>query len=277
MKKFAFIIKTNSFNEFKAFVFKTWMDNLTEEYDAFIMFDRTYCKNASAMISNLVQSKIIDREHIIEYDEKSFCDKGFPVITKEDLIKTKEGKTISTWYGGNTMLIYNMVYQEPFFFELYPSYERYFVIEDDILFNGDYSILLNAVANSNEDFIPVNLWVGAKDSQLFRYVRLQTEWINREELCKSFLQCCVYSRKALYEIHDFYANGNCIYHEYGFPTVIRNRGLKYVTFWNMGMGCVYIHFEEMEKILKDRGQLYAQGKLVHPIKNFEQYEKVFKS
>lgn len=163
MKKFAFIIKTNEFNDFKKYVFKTWIDNLPEDYDAFIMFDKTYNEHSEEHIGNLISCRLVLKENVIVYDEKTFLENGFPIISRDDLLKTNKGKDIANWYGGNTMLIYNMAYQEPYFFKLHPDYERYFVIEDDILFNGDYSLLFETVEKTNVDFLPINIYCDAKE------------------------------------------------------------------------------------------------------------------
>ena len=85
------------------------------------------------------------------------------------------------------MLIYNMVYQEPYFYQKFDNYERYMFIEDDILFNGNYKTLFDSIKNINADFMPIDCGNWLDEWNLYRFYRLTTQWFEKKDFYKSFL------------------------------------------------------------------------------------------
>lgn len=91
-------------------------------------------------------------------------------------------------YKGNTMLIYNMAYQELFFYLKNKNYAKYFFIENDCVFNGDIRVLLNSLDDIKEyDFVPVTYSNVVDVQNLLRFNRQTTFFISDKEYYKSLL------------------------------------------------------------------------------------------
>lgn len=183
-------------------------------------------------------------------------------------------------YKGNTMLIYNMAYQELFFYLKNKNYAKYFFIENDCVFNGDIRVLLNSLDDIKEyDFVPVTYSNVVDVQNLLRFNQQTTFFISDKEYYKSLLQCVLLSPAALQKLVDVYLGKNMLMNEIGFPTYLRKFNIKRdeISFASLGLidwnffNCYVAKLND--SILEHR--VPKKNTFIHPVKNYDIYSLFF--
>lgn len=120
--------KQNFSDKLKKIIFDPLFNAIKDKYDLFICYN-TDCNNISLNIDNVNVFYV----HI------------------DDLIR--KYKKISYGFGPMLNSFFNNFYMLYEFYEKNPNYEYYWVIEDDVLFNGDWNKMFDTYVNNNDDLI----------------------------------------------------------------------------------------------------------------------------
>lgn len=186
----AFVVKTIKYGQLDKFILNKLDKELHgTDWNLFILFNLT--ESNSEDLAGIVSDF---GNKVIPYTEDDFRRYNFTLISEDDVKNTAAYRD----YKGNTMLIYNMAYQELFFYLKNKNYAKYFFIENDCIFNGDTRVLLNRLdAAEAYDFVPVTYSHSIDVLNLLRFNRQTTFFISDTEYYKSLLQCALFSPIAL--------------------------------------------------------------------------------
>lgn len=148
------------------------------------------------------------------------------------------------WFNTNLIMM--------LFYLRNPQYDYYWFIEYDVVFTGEWGLLLQSFKESKSDLI---------SSHVERYVKSNADWhwwntiefrdkeiplVNR---VKSFNPIYRLSERSLVFLHKYLSNGNAGYYEVMMPTALYNNGYTIEDFG--GTGC----FVKPE----NRNRFYIQG------------------
>lgn len=113
------------------------------------------------------------------------------------------------------------------FFRENKLYDRYWLVEDDVDYNGDISVLINELATFSEDLICTHVQKGWHDWTYNHTLRCGSSPRPRaEETLLCFLPLFTISRAGLAAVDQAYRDGWSGHHEQVWPTVMKTAGLS---------------------------------------------------
>ncbi len=158
------------------------------------------------------------------------------------------------------------------FYLSHPDYEYYWVVEDDVYFNGNWEILFNSYLNAPADLLSTHIKKYAENPTWHWWDSFQTdtENLSRENFRSSFNPIYRLTNRALSCIDQALKNGWKGHHEVVFPTLLHYRGF---TLLDMGGTGTYVPegFENRFYREKDMSHLPMEpgdepNYLYHPVK-----------
>lgn len=145
----------------------------------------------------------------------------------------------SLGYREVTNLYGNDHYVIEFFYREHPEYEYYWVVEYDVLFSGDWKILMNSFTDSRTDFISAHIEKRNPYNEEWCWWNSMKYSPRYESACKvrvkSFNPICRFSNQALCFLNEFLGDKqNTGFYEVLVSTVLYNAGYRLEDFGGTG-------------------------------------------
>lgn len=135
-------------------------------------------------------------------------------------------------------IYYNVNFILQRFFKDYPEYERYWSIEYDVVFTGNWQTLMGYFENKDADLISCHIEKYTKGKNEHWDWWKPLVWIDEdiplEKCVKAFNPIYSLSNKALFFLDDFLRKGNCGHFETVMSTALYNHGFKLVDMGGTG-------------------------------------------
>lgn len=169
---------------------------------------------------------------VFEFTKEDFQELPYTVFSDE------------IWFNANLIMMY--------FYLRNPQFDYYWFIEYDVVFTGEWNLMLQAFRESKSDLL---------SSHVERYNKSNADWqwwnviefINKEiplaKRVKSFNPIYRLSERSLSFLHDYLSKGNAGYYEVMMPTALYNNGYTIEDFGGTGI------FVKPE----NRNRFYVQG------------------
>ncbi len=140
-------------------------------------------------------------------------------------VKSGGGKEWNFWDGGHTDLVWLH------FARAHPEFERVWIIEYDVRFNGHWSRLFNAFEHNDADFLTTSLLTAATNPRWIYWPNAltppdHTPLPAEADRIRGFLPILRVSRAALNEVDAAYRAGWGGHCEATWPTLIHRAGLR---------------------------------------------------
>lgn len=173
------------------------------------------------------------------------------------------------------------------FYHENPDYEYYWVIEDDVRFNGDWSVFLNSFKDINSDFLSTTIrnWEDETNWCWWSSLSHSEKSIPLNKRIASFNPIYRISNKAVQFIYDSLLDGWKGHHEVLLPTLLQNNGFSINDIGGNGkfvlpgfMNLFYLPDSPLKQRKYDEVTMRYRpafkkigstpGKLYHPVKDF---------
>ena len=122
------------------------------------------------------------------------------------------------------------------FFKEHQEYDYYWMLEDDVRFNGDWKAFFDNFSDNHVDFLSSIIESKKENPNWFwwSYLKTGNESISEEQLLKSFNPIYRLSHQALLCIDEYLRNGWMGHHEILIPTLLNYRGFLIEDFGGNG-------------------------------------------
>ena len=122
------------------------------------------------------------------------------------------------------------------FFKEHQEYDYYWMLEDDVRFNGDWKVFFNNFSTNHADFLASIIETKKENPNWFwwSYLKTENENVSEEQLLKSFNPIYRLSHQALLCIDEYLRNGWMGHHEILIPTLLAAKGFLIEDFGGNG-------------------------------------------
>ncbi len=197
-------------------------------------------KQAFLLLSNNPSDKIVSLYKDIQEATKGMGNAYFLFHSNIGIIPDKISKLNYFSFSNKDLFDLKYIPLEPkfmpisshfplFYFYLnHRNYSQYWLIEDDVRFNGDWFDFFSSFVNDQSDFISSHIKPFSENKQWDWWNSLRHSKINipHESRIRSFNPVCRCSNKALHLLHNELRNGWIGHHEVLLPTLLKQKGLK---------------------------------------------------
>jgi hypothetical protein len=115
------------------------------------------------------------------------------------------------------------------FFRKNPQFAYYWLIEDDVAFSGDWSVLFDAFSKNRADFISTTIRKYEEEPYWSWWWSLRSpEKLTRYDCVRSFNPICRLSNAALHCLDNALQNEWAGHHEVTIPTIMQYNGMKII-------------------------------------------------
>lgn len=158
----------------------------------------------------------------------------------------------------------------------YPDYDYYWLIEDDVSFNGSWDYFFNSFREQKSDFISTHVNLYHESPEWYWWNSIVTDYKLAKEKVKSFNPIYRLSNAALKNIDFALKNGWSGHHEVLIPTLLYEKGFKIL---DMGLKGTFVEkttkhcfytFESMSHLPVDLGN--EHNLLYHPVKETKEID-----